>query len=392
MKKNLTLRYSATQFTYWAATSATAFATTYLLSKGIPSGTIGLLLALAGLLSCLTQPMLASFADRSEKFLLIKLLLMLSLLCGVCFLLQLVGTLPGMLSAVLYGASIWAGDAMVPLLNALSVAYNGAGYSVNYGAGRGVGCVATAVSSLVIGVIIARFGTVWMLLLFLLARIGCILSLSGYPKIQKGIPERKEKQKTCSISFFFSHYRVYCVSLLGIAFLGMDHSMTENYLIAIVGALGGDSSHVGTALFISAMAAFPVIFFFDKIRARFRDTTLLKIAALTYLVRAICFYFARNIGVIYLLQLLQMTSFAFLAPTQVYYAKAKVREYDMVKGQAFITAAYALGCSAGNFIGGQLLVLGVPAVLAAGILMALAGTLILFATVNKSDKIGWITE
>lgn len=31
--------------------------------------------------------------------------------------------------------------------------------------------------------------------------------------------------------------------------------MTENYLIAILGALGGDSSHVGRALFISAMVA-----------------------------------------------------------------------------------------------------------------------------------------
>ena len=55
---------------------------------------------------------------------------------------------------------------------------------------------------------------------------------------------------------------------------------------------------------------------------------------------------------IYLLQLLQNTSYAFLAPTQVYYANAKVGSSDMVKGQAFITAAYALGCSAGNFMGG----------------------------------------
>lgn len=50
--KNLTARYSITQFTYWAASSgAAAFTTTYLLDKGVPSGTIGLLLAMAGLLS-----------------------------------------------------------------------------------------------------------------------------------------------------------------------------------------------------------------------------------------------------------------------------------------------------------------------------------------------------
>ena len=73
-------------------------------------------------------------------------------------------------------------------------------------------------------------------------------------------------------------------------------------------------------------------------------------------------------------------------PTQVYYANAKVAPEDMVKGQAFSTAAYALGCSAGNFAGGQLLSLGVEAILFAGILMAATGAMILFLTVNRSDR------
>ena len=57
----------------------------------------------------------------------------------------------------------------------------------------------------------------------------------------------------------------------------------------------------------------------------------------------------------------------------------------MVKGQAFITASYALGCAAGNFAGGQLLSQGASAILMAGICMAAAGTAIVFATVTKSD-------
>ena len=79
-------------------------------------------------------------------------------------------------------------------------------------------------------------------------------------------------------------------------------------------------------------------------------------------------------------------------PTQVYYASAKVRRTDMVKGQAFSTAAYALGCSAGNFAGGQLLGFGVDALLIAGIVMTAIGTLILLATVTKSDIDGGSTR
>ena len=47
MKRNLTARYSLTQFSYWAsAMGAASFATTYLLDKGLGSGLIGLLLAI----------------------------------------------------------------------------------------------------------------------------------------------------------------------------------------------------------------------------------------------------------------------------------------------------------------------------------------------------------
>ena len=132
------------------------------------------------------------------------------------------------------------------------------------------------------------------------------------------------------------------------------------------------------------MAA-PVIFFFEKIQKFFSDTNLLKIAAVSFLIKAVGFYFAGDIRTIYLLQFLQISSYALLAPVQVSYAKAKVRDNDMVKGQAFITAAYALGCAAGNFIGGQLLNLGVSAILLAGIIMAAAGTLVIFVTVTKTD-------
>ena len=98
------------------------------------------------------------------------------------------------------------------------------------------------------------------------------------------------------------------------------------------------------------MVAAPVIFFFEKIRKVFRDTTVLKIAAVSFFIKAVGFYFAGNIQTIYLLQFFQISSYALLVPAQVYYAKEKVRDNDMVKGQAFITAAYALGCAAGIYV------------------------------------------
>ena len=383
--RNLTLRYGVTQFTYWAASSgAMAFATTYLLTKNVPAGTVGLVLALAGLLSCLTQPLLAALADRAKRCILPQMLLAMSVFCCVCFAAQFIPNLPLAPLTILYAAAIWCSDAIQPLLSALSVACNDAGYRVNFGAARGVAAAASALSMIAVGFLIARLGFAWMLAFLLVARVICAASLCTYPRLQK--PRTAHTDASCSVGQFFARYPRYCVSLLGVAFLGMFHCMTENYLIAIVTPLGGDSSTVGTALFISSLVAGPVIFFFSRIRSRLSDAAILKLAGVSFLVKAVGFLLARSLGAIYALELLQITSYALLAPAQVSYASSMVRAADMVKGQAFITAFYALGCAAGNFAGGQLLGYGVRAILLAGIAMAAAGTLILFCTVRSSQK------
>ena len=384
--KNLTLRYTITQILYWAGSAgASSYATAYLLEKGFPAWSVGFMLAVGGLLSSVSQPLLASFADRSRKFILPEMLLFLSALSAACFGVQLLPDIPLYFLGSCYIIAIWCTNTMLPLINALNLAYTQVGYTINYGAARGIGAVATATSTLFFGFIIARWGTDSMFCCLMGFRILSIIVFCRFPKIGKASASAESVRSDCSIFTFFSRYKWYCVSLIGILFLGMYHAMTENYMIVIMERLGGNSSHVGIALFISAMVTFPVIFFFGKIQSRLRNTTLLKIAAVSFLTKAVLFCFANSIETIYVLQLLQITSYAFLEPTQVYYANAKVAPSDMVKGQAFITAAYALGCSAGNFAGGQLLSLGVDAILTAGVVMALAGTFVIFSTVAKSD-------
>lgn len=385
---NLTARYSTTQFTHWAsATGATSLATAYLLSRGLSAGTAGTLLALGGLLSCLTQPILAAAADRSTRFLLRRMLLGMGFLCSICYIMQLLPRLPLTVAGIFYMVAIWSADAMVPLLNALSVSCQQAGYPVNYGVARGIGTLASAVSTLSIGIILARFGSGWMFVFILFFRALNMINLLRYPTISKAAPVSTEKTAgSCSIGQFFLRYPWYCLSLVSIVFMGMYLAMTENYMITIIQPMGGDSSHVGTALFISSVAGAPVILGFSAIRKRFSDSLLLKIAALGFLLRAVLVWQAESITAIFCIQLLQVVSYALLAPTQVCHAEAKVCRTDMVKGQAFTSAAFALGCAAGNFIGGQLLHQGVEALLRGGIVMALLGVVIIFLTANKTDR------
>ena len=387
MKKSLTVQYTFHQVTYWAtAAGVVSFATAFLLQKDFSAAQIGALLASGNLLSCAFQPILADKADRIGGNVLKWLTAGLTLISAACFASVQLLPLPKTAFGLLYLLGVFTYDAMNPLMNALNVSYMTNGYTINYGFSRGIGSLAYAFSALAIGKVMAAWGADWMIWISLgLLTVNAIMALS-YPNL---VAEGNREQKTvdtCSISVFFRRYKWYCVSLLGVILLGMFHAMTENYLIEIVTPLGGDSGSVGVALFIATAIEALVLVYFDRIRSKVSDTRLLKLAGISFALKAVLFLWARSITSIYFIQLLQATSYTFLSPTLMYYANNKVGAQDMVKGQAFITASYTLGCAAGNFLGGQLIsAFDVRALLLAGIVMAFSGTAVFYLTVEKKD-------
>ena len=393
MKQSLTLRYSLHQCAYWAASAGImTFATTFLLAKDFPASQVGVLMACGSVLSGVTQPILADRADRAERCVLSPMMAALTALSTLCFALLLMDFLPQPLFGLLYLLGIWSFDAMIPLMNSTSVYYNGLGRPINYGLGRGVGSFAYSISALALGYVIELLGPDWMLGIILVLLPTCMAIILGYPRIPAEEARRARQsdacalQAPCSLGLFFRRYRWYCASLLGVLLLAMFHAMTENYLIAIMGRLGGDSRHVGAALFVATVAEAPVLFFFNQVRTRISDHWLLRLAGFSFLLKSILFLAAPSIPFLYAAQILQMTSYAFLSPVQVYYANEKVCPGDMVKGQSFITASYTLGCAMGNFVGGQLLeYFGVTAILIAGVFISAAGTLVLLLTVERLD-------
>lgn len=389
MKKNLTLRYTLQQCAYWAAAAGVvSFATAFLLEKGFAASQIGILLAAGNLLSCAAQPLLAGWADRIGGNVVKWFIAGLTAVSMGCFgSIQLL-PLPTALYGLIYLLGVFAFDAMNPLLNAVSVAYNRAGFRINYGVGRGIGSFAYAVSALVIGKVMAGLGVDWMIWISLMLLGANVAATLGYPGLTEGTVTLTSRRDCCSVSVFFRRYKWYCVSLLGVMGLAMFHAMTENYLIEVVSPLGGDSGTVGVALFVATAIEMVVIVNFDWLRTKISDTWLLKLAGISFVVKSVAFLLAKNVQAIYAIQLLQATSYSFLSPTQMYYADAKVDPADMVKGQAFITASYTLGCAIGNFLGGQLLdAYGIRVLLYAGVAMAVAGTLVFFLTVDKKDKL-----
>lgn len=387
MKKNLTFRYTFQQCAYWAAVAGVvSFATAFLLEKGFEASRIGILLAAGNLLSCATQPLLADRADRIGGNAIKWFTAALTAAGIACFAAIELVPMSIPVYGLVYLLGVFAVDAMNPLLNAISVSYNHAGYRINYGVGRGLGSFAYAVSALVIGKAMAGLGADWMIWICL-SLLGLHTAVVlGYPGLTESVAVRETRRDCCSVPVFFRRYRWYCVSLLGVMLLAMFHAMTENYLIEVVAPLGGDSGTVGVALFVATAIEMVVIVNFDWLRTKISDNWLLKLAGISFVLKSVLFLLAGNVIAIYGIQLLQATSYSFLSPTQLYYADAKVNPADMVKGQAFITASYTLGCAIGNFLGGQLLdAFNVRVLLMAGVVMAVMGTAVFFLTVDRKD-------
>ena len=372
---------------YWAtAAGVVSFATAFLLQKGFAASTVGILLASGNLLSCAFQPVLADWADRTGGNVLKWMTAALTAVSAACFVSIQLLPLPETVFGLLYLLGVFAFDAMNPLMNALNVSYMTGGYTINYGLSRGLGSLAYAFAALGIGKVMARFGADWMIWISVgLLAVNAAMSMS-YPSLVSAGSGEKKNNDCCSVLVFFRRYKWYCISLLGVMLLGMFHAMTENYLIEIVTPLGGDSGTVGVALFVATAIEAVVLVYLDKIRSRISDNWLLKLAGLSFVLKSVLFMLAGNVMMIYGIQLLQATSYTFLSPIQMYYANNKIGAADMVKGQAFSTAAYTLGCAAGNFAGGQILsAFDLRTMLLAGVIMAVAGTAVFFLTVEKKD-------
>ena len=390
--KSLTLRFSLQQMLYWALYAGPiSFAATYLLDKGFPPAQVGVVLACANFGSCLLQPVLASYADRVRRPVLPGLLMALASVsfCGFAAMQMLSPPLP--VFAALYLLGVLSFDVMVPLLNSLSVYYSLRNYTINYGIGRGVGSLAFSAAALVVGYVMELAGADWMPRIELVLLALFILVTLGYPKVDGALPaadDGRKIRKGCPLGVFFPRYKWYNLSLMGVLFLAMFHAMTENYLIEIVRRLGGDSGSVGVALFVATLVEAPVLFYFNRIHRRFSSSTLLKISGVMFTLKAVLFMAADSIPGIYRIEVLQCVTYAFLSPAQVYYAQERVAPEDMVKGQSMATASYALGCALGNLAGGQLIgSFGVTAMLTAGAAMAAAGTLVLFLTLGRRDRL-----
>lgn len=401
-KKSLSVKYTWTQVLFWMAYCCiTSFGATYLQAKGYESSFVGIVLFGGSMLSFVLQMPFATLADKTSDHDSLPIIMnCLAIASFICLMIIRFVDIPLVVFAILYILAIAFLDMETPLTNAIYVFYSNHGYRINYEIPRGIGAIAYGVASLLVGYAMKGFGADIMPLISCAFIVLFIITNLTFPKVSKNwddasVPatdhieqaQKSAANTSLSLTQFFAKYKWYCISLMGMMMMALFHVSMENYLINIFERVGGDSSNVGVALFIATALEAPTIALSAKILDKVGTYKVWIIIGISFVIKGIIFISAGSIGMIYVGQILQITTYSLIPPAQVRFSNECVGEEDMVKGQSTSTAIYSLGCSLGNLLGGVLIALvGLNSMIAICGGLNILGLLTMIIFVPKAKK------
>ncbi|MDO4170839.1 MAG: MFS transporter [Lachnospiraceae bacterium] len=388
----LDLKYAASQIFYYGAFCAiTGYASVYLLNKNFNNSMIGLVLALCNVLAVVIQPILASFVDKYEKIQLRNVISVISvIMIGSSIILYVFPT--NEMLILIFIVCIFSMITMImPLMNSLAFVFEKYGIQINYGISRGLGSVAYAVTSFIIGYAVEGFSPDILPLFYVALNLFLLIAVQLFvlPKNQnfecvKTEETQKEHHTQLSLTKFCVKYKKFIVFLFGFIFVYFAHTIINYFFIQMVTYIGGTSSDMGNAVFLAAIFELPTMLFFTKVSQKVNCGTLIKFSVIMFFVKHILAYFATNMIMIYLSQAMQMFAYALFIPASVYYVNQKIAASDQVKGQSMVTMAMTIAGVFASLIGGVLIdMIGIHYALLVGAVVSFVGMMIVCLTVEK---------
>ncbi len=382
----LTVKYALLQSLFWIIFAIIgSFANVYLLDRGFYNTEIGIILSAGAVLSIVFQSMIAALVDKYQKVQLKYVIL------ALLFLLLLSIANLGfhrndkLITGGSYILIFTILDSMVSFLNSFAMEYINLGIDLNYGLARGMGSISFAFIAYIIGFVIAKLSSSIILPASMLAVV-IMLGITLSFRLPYTYTEARQNETAVhgagkegqSFFTFFIQYRRFFLLLIGFSLLYIGHSFINTYHINIIQNVGGNSSNMGLSISIAAIVELPAMASFAFLSSKVKCSTLIKIGAAFFTIKALLTFAAPSIGFIYFSMVFQMGSFALFTPASIYYVNKIMDQSNRVKGQAILGAAtLGIGGTLGNFIGGKILdAFPVSVMLAVGLILSIIGFVI----------------
>ncbi len=384
---SIQFKYILIHVIFWCGYVVTwSYTAVYLEHYGYNNSVVGLVTGLGAVISVLLQPMLATAVKRYSGLTTRKIIIFLKLLAIIIAFSMWVEPAGRWTIAVLFLLLATIDVAVPSMLSTLAMEYVNSGKEINYGVARGTGSVAYAAFSVLIGYMLRSVGIKWLIFIYAILSLGVILFCVciGEPILQEAKVDTDEADKQKQIGII-RKYPFLVYFLIGTVVLFMGHNMINMFLVRIIEKAGGTSENLGVALAIAAMLELPIMSFFGRLVKKVSINKLLLFSAVCFLAKCMLTYFATNLGMIYMAQILQIGAFGLFTPASVYFINISMKQEDSGIGQALLGAfSLGLGGALGNVLGGFVIEnIDVSGMLVCTVLLAAMGVFFIYAGNKK---------
>lgn len=396
-----TLRYSLINITYFAAfCTIHAYAAVYLLANGFSNTQVGILLAVANIVSAVFQPLIAGVIDKpgpltNRRFILVSVLIIFA----GSLLLLFFNKSKAFIFAI-YALIYMIQFSYQPVVLALNFEYQKAGCPIYFGLARGLGSASFAVTSAFIGGMVAKQGVnvlLWVNIITMVLSAVIVFTFKKPEETGAGGSAVSEPAKTQAaanngtaatahnkISDFAKTYPAFMLFLVGTICFFFAHNMINDFMIQIIRGLGGGEKELGYSNFLQAILELPVMALIGFVLKKIASRKLLVFSGAAFFIKMIILMTAGNMAMYYFSQSFQLFAYAVFVPAAAYYVSETMEELDQVKGQAYITSAITIGGVFSNLISGVILDnLGINPMLLTGTTVCGLGVVIAFIAMKK---------
>ena len=368
-----------------------AFSSAFFISKGYSNTDIGLILSIVNIGSLFLSPVVANYADTSQKYNVIQILLMLTLFSMIFIVPLYVIDHKSIILSVSFIIVMIVVYASLPLFNTVGFKMEEYGVKSNYGFARAFGSMSYAISSALIGNIVNKYGgnavsvcgfTASLLMVLLL-----VWTNHTFKNNEKIVELQKEDKEPIKLLDFIKHHKDLFILCIAYALILFTPNIIENFLIQVITPVGGTNKDVGYLTFMWAMLEIPTMLAFNLIKRKFKIEKLLIFAAIIYLLKVILLYLANSMTLVYIALSFQWCSFALYCPAMVEYINGKVNKDEEVRGQALSSTVNSVFMIFESTIIGVLLDnIGPKPLFLLGIIATALGLVILVFVFKKLDK------
>lgn len=380
----LTKKYSISQAYYWTVFMIILeFSGIFLTGSGISNSQIGLLLALSGLLAAILQPVVASQADKPKSPSIKTYLYVLASFMILFSLLLLIRFHHTALLLLTYGGWIIILEIMAPFHHSIGTESINQNKNIDIGFTRGIASIVCGILSFFLGSLADHYGIRILPLTVLVLMALYLINIFRFPFSKTDAedgsvsPAKADRYRLSDLFSFFIKYKRFSVSLIGCTLLYMSQILTMNFMYQVTAAKGGGYTEAGFALGIAALSELPVMFGFIWLIKKRSAGHWVMAAGFFYIAKALGTLLVGNVGGLYAVQFLHMTSWALLSVAVIYYVNDVMETTDTIKGQAYMAATYSIAVVIGSLAGGLILdQAGVPAMLLVSVIAATTGTIL----------------